>query len=83
MQPGRGPDGKAPVLAGSHRAVLAAAAANNRGGGRPRKADDPTAARAREIKGKGISAGDIGKMLGVSRATVHRYLAGEGMDASA
>jgi DNA invertase Pin-like site-specific DNA recombinase len=56
------------------RAGLAAAAANNRRGGRPRKIDDPAAARARELKGKGISAGDIGKMLGVSRATVYRYL---------
>ncbi|WP_442854397.1 helix-turn-helix domain-containing protein [Arthrobacter sp. EPSL27] len=26
------------------------------------------------LKGKGISASDIGKMLGVSRATVYRYL---------
>jgi DNA invertase Pin-like site-specific DNA recombinase len=56
------------------RAGLAAAAANNRHGGRPRKVDDAGAARARELKGKGISAADIGKMLGVSRATVYRYL---------
>ena len=56
------------------RAGLAAAAANNRHGGRPRKVDDAAAARARELKGKGISASDIGKMLGVSRATVYRYL---------
>ncbi|MDQ0820700.1 DNA invertase Pin-like site-specific DNA recombinase [Arthrobacter sp. V4I6] len=56
------------------RAGLAAAAANNRHGGRPRKVDDAAAARAKEVKGKGISAGDIGKMLGVSRATVYRYL---------
>jgi DNA invertase Pin-like site-specific DNA recombinase len=33
------------------------------------------AARAKELKGKGISARDIGKMIGVSRATVYRYLA--------
>lgn len=56
------------------RAGLAAAAANNRHGGRPRKVDDAAAARARELKGKGIIASDIGKMLGVSRATVYRYL---------
>lgn len=56
------------------KAGLAAAAANNRHGGRPRKVDDAAAARAKELKGKGISASDIGKMLGVSRATVYRYL---------
>jgi DNA invertase Pin-like site-specific DNA recombinase len=56
------------------RAGLAAAAANNRRGGRPRKVDDVAAARAKELKDKGISASDIGKMLGVSRATVYRYL---------
>jgi len=50
------------------------AAANNRHGGRPRKVDDAAAARAKELKGKGISARDIGKMLGASRATVYRYL---------
>ena len=55
------------------RAGLAAAAANNRHGGRPRKVDAAAAARARELKGKGISASDIGKMLGVFRATVYRY----------
>jgi DNA invertase Pin-like site-specific DNA recombinase len=56
------------------RAGLAAAAANNRHGGRPRKVDDAAAARVRQLKGKGVSASDIGKMLGVSRATVYRYL---------
>lgn len=56
------------------RAGLAAAAANNRHGGRPRKVDDQAATRARELKAKGISASDIGKMLEVSRATVYRYL---------
>jgi hypothetical protein len=40
-----------------------------------KKVDDAAAARAKELKGKGISASDIGKMLGVSRATVYRYLA--------
>lgn len=40
------------------------AAANNRLGGRLRKIDDADAARAKELKGKAISASDIGKMLG-------------------
>lgn len=57
------------------RAGLAAAAENNRHGGRPRKVDDSTAAKVHELKAKGINATDIGKMLGVSRATVYRYLA--------
>jgi DNA invertase Pin-like site-specific DNA recombinase len=57
------------------RAGLAAAAANGRKGGRPRKVDDADAAKARTLWDKGITAADIGKMLGVSRATVYRYLA--------
>ncbi|WP_125079458.1 recombinase family protein [Mycobacterium sp. P7213] len=57
------------------RAGLAAAAANGRKGGRPRKVDDADAAKARDHREKGISATDIAKMLGVSRATVYRYLA--------
>ena len=57
------------------RAGLAAAAENNRHGGRPRKVDHATAAKVHELKAKGINATDIGKMLGVSRATVYRYLA--------
>ncbi|MDQ1250913.1 MAG: hypothetical protein QG597_5293 [Actinomycetota bacterium] len=57
------------------RAGLAAAAANGRKGGRPRKIDDADAAKARKLRDKGIAAVDIGKMLGVSRATVYRYLA--------
>ncbi len=56
------------------RAGLAAAAANGRKGGRPRKVDDADAAKARKLKEKGISAPDIAKMLGCSRATVYRYL---------
>ena len=56
------------------RAGLAAAAKNNRHGGRPRKVDDAAAARAGALKAKGLSAAEIGKMLGVSRATVYRYL---------
>lgn len=57
------------------RAGLAAAALNNRHGGRPRKIDDAAAIRAVNLKAKGLSASDIGRMLGVSRATVYRYLA--------
>jgi DNA invertase Pin-like site-specific DNA recombinase len=56
------------------RAGLAAAAANGRKGGRPRKVDDVDAAKARQLRDKGIAATDIAKMLGVSRATVYRYL---------
>jgi DNA invertase Pin-like site-specific DNA recombinase len=56
------------------RAGLAAAAANGRKGGRPRKVDDADAAKARNLRDKGITAIDIAKMLGVSRATVYRYL---------
>ena len=56
------------------RAGLAAAAANGRKGGRPRKVDDADAAKARQLREKGIAASDIAKMLGVSRPTVYRYL---------
>ena len=56
------------------RAGLAAAAANGRKGGRPRKVDDAAAKKARSLREKGITATDIAKMLGVSRATVYRYL---------
>jgi DNA invertase Pin-like site-specific DNA recombinase len=57
------------------RAGLAAAAANGRKGGRPRKVDDANVTKARSLRNKGITARDIAKMLGVSRATVYRYLA--------
>ncbi|OOP60915.1 invertase [Arthrobacter sp. SRS-W-1-2016] len=57
------------------RAGLAAARANNRQGGRPRKVDAATAVKARTLKAKGVSASDIARMLGLSRATVYRYLA--------
>ena len=59
------------------RAGLAAAAANGRKGGRPRKVDAADAVKARSLRDKGIAATDIAKMLGVSRATVYRYLADE------
>jgi DNA invertase Pin-like site-specific DNA recombinase len=56
------------------RAGLAAAAANGRKGGRPRKVDDAAANKARRMREKGINATDIAKLLGISRATVYRYL---------
>ena len=49
-------------------------AANGRRGGRPRKVDHADAAKARALRGKGVVASDIAKMLGVSRATAYRYL---------
>ena len=60
------------------RAGLAAAAANERKGGRPRKVDHATATKARSLRDKGIAATDIAKMLGVSRATIYRYLSDGG-----
>jgi Helix-turn-helix domain of resolvase/Resolvase, N terminal domain len=65
------------------RAGLAAAAANGRKGGRPRKVDDAAATKARTLREKGINAADIAKMLGVSRATVYRYLSSDGVRLSA
>jgi DNA invertase Pin-like site-specific DNA recombinase len=59
------------------RAGLAAAAANGCKGGRPRKINDADAVKARNLRNKGIAATDIARMLGVSRATVYRYLAGD------
>ena len=57
---------------------LAAATAHGRKGSCPRKIADADAAKARQLREKGITATDIGKMLGVSRATVYRYLADNG-----
>jgi DNA invertase Pin-like site-specific DNA recombinase len=59
------------------RAGLAAAAANGRKGGRPRIVDDAAATKARNLREKGVAATEIAKMLGVSRATVYRYLASD------
>jgi DNA invertase Pin-like site-specific DNA recombinase len=56
----------------------AASRANGTKFGRPRKVDDADAAKARQLREKGIAATDIAKMLGVSRATVYRYLAEDG-----
>jgi AcrR family transcriptional regulator len=36
--------------------------------------DDAAVAKANEHSGIGVSPSDIGRMLGVSRATVYRYL---------
>src|SRR6476660_5560634 len=54
----------APTASNRTRAGLAAAAANGRKGGRPRKVDDAEAAKARQLREKGITATDIAKMLG-------------------
>jgi predicted transcriptional regulator len=40
--------------------------------------DDADAAKARQLRDKGIPATDIAKMLGVSRATAYRYLTEDG-----
>jgi len=57
------------------RAGLAAAAANGRKGGRPRKVDDADAAKARQLRDKGIAATEN---VGVCRASAYRYLTEEG-----
>ena len=57
------------------RAGLEAAKANNRHGGRPRKADPEDVAEARRWKAEGKPVDKIAKHLGISRATVYRYLA--------
>jgi DNA invertase Pin-like site-specific DNA recombinase len=47
--------------------------------GRPRKVDDPEhIATARRMKLDGHTGRDIAKYLGVSRATLYRYLAEDG-----
>ena len=46
--------------------------------GRPRKVDDSELiATARRMKADGHTARDVAKYLGVSRATLYRYLADE------
>jgi DNA invertase Pin-like site-specific DNA recombinase len=70
-----GPMGNAMLTMIERTRAGLAAAANGRKGGRPRKVDDADAAKARSLREKGINATDIAKMLGVSRATVYRYLA--------
>lgn len=62
-------------------AAREAAAARGKHTGRPKKLDKSQAVRARELKEQGMSAAEIGKFLGCSRATVYRYLAAEEVQA--
>lgn len=55
-------------------AAREAAAARGKHTGRPRKLDNADAVRARELRAQGMTAAEVGKALGVSRATVYRYL---------
>ncbi len=56
----------------------AASRANGTKFGRPRKVDDPDhVAVAKRMKADGHTARDIAKFLGVSRATLYRYLGAE------
>lgn len=62
-------------LAERTRAGMVVAAANGRPAGRPEiTAEHGNVKRTRELKAQGIKPADIGKILGVSRATVYRYL---------
>jgi DNA invertase Pin-like site-specific DNA recombinase len=57
------------------RAGMAVAAANGRRAGRREVTlEDPKVRRARELKAQGLKPEDIGRVIGVSRATVYRYL---------
>ncbi|MDF3313457.1 recombinase family protein [Rhodococcus sp. T2V] len=58
-------------------AAREAAAARGKHTGRPKKLDTSEAVRARELRAQGLSATEVGKALGVSRATVYRYLGQE------
>ena len=58
----------------------AASRANGTGFGRPRRVDDAEhIATAKRMKADGHTGKDIAKYLGVSRATLYRYLAVEGV----
>lgn len=60
------------------RAGMAAAAAGGRKAGRREvTADDRKVRRAKELKAQGLQPVDIGKIIGVSRASVYRYLSME------
>ncbi|WP_017199009.1 recombinase family protein [Arthrobacter sp. M2012083] len=60
------------------KAGMAAAAGNGRKAGRREvNADHEKVKRAHELKVRGLKPADIGKIVGVSRATVYRYLAME------
>lgn len=68
-------------LAERTRAGMAVAAANGRPAGRPEiTADHRNVKRACEYKAQGLKPTDIGKILGVSRATVYRYLSLKGQE---
>lgn len=54
-----------------------AAAARGKHTGRPKKLDGDDVSLARDYRKQGLTAGEIGKKLNVSRATVYRYLADE------
>ncbi|MBT2513636.1 recombinase family protein [Arthrobacter sp. ISL-30] len=57
------------------QAGMAFAAAHGRKGGRPSiTAESAAVKRAHELKAAGIKPADIGKIVGLSRATIYRYL---------
>lgn len=58
-------------------AAREAAAARGKHTGRPKKLDHDDVSLAQDYRNKGLSAAEIGKKLGVSRATVYRYLAAD------
>jgi DNA invertase Pin-like site-specific DNA recombinase len=69
-----GPRGDRPLLA-LGRLKRAASRVNGTKFGRPRKVDDADhIATARRMKADGHTDKDIAKYLGVSRATLYRYL---------
>ncbi|MHA7219229.1 recombinase family protein [Arthrobacter sp. MDT1-48-3] len=62
-------------LAERTKAGMAAAAEHGRKAGRREVTTDHVKVRrARDLKAQGLAPGDIGKIIGVSRATVYRYL---------
>lgn len=62
-------------LAERTRAGMAAAAEHGRKAGRREiTATDSNVKRALDLKAQGLAPADIGKIIGVSRATVYRYL---------
>ncbi|WP_246021468.1 recombinase family protein [Arthrobacter echini] len=62
-------------LAERTRAGMAIAAEHGRKAGRREvTAEDAKVKRARDLKAQGLAPADIGKIIGVSRATVYRYL---------
>ncbi|ORI18854.1 hypothetical protein BJD99_19115 [Rhodococcus sp. 1163] len=64
-------------------AAREAAAARGQHTGRPRKLTTSDAVRAHELKAQGLSAGEVGKALGISRASVYRYLSAPETEAAA